>query len=193
MRFEAPLVRDLDPEVTPAQLAKAAVVIGLLLTAIGLVMNYTGLLYGGAIFSALAGAALWYLNRYHAVHNPWKIQMNPTDVRILHENGREVFHHRLDEIESIDVPIGFALPHELVLQPTRRAMGIGQQNHVLIEQDGTTHRYDFKMPSQAMLIRLQKLVLGWQRQGYPVKKSVKLSPGSFPGWIDDGRPPGARY
>ena len=190
--FEAPLVRDLDPEVTPAQLAKAIIILSLLAAAVALVMNYLAVLYTGLAVAALAGAVLWYLNRYRPAHNPWKILMSPTDVRILHESGREVFKHRLDEIERIDLPIGFALPHELVLQPTRRAMGIGQQNHVLIEQDGTTYRYDFKMPSQAMLIRLQKLVLGWQRQGYPVKKSVKLSPGPFPGWIDDGRPPGAK-
>ena len=191
--FEAPLIRDLDPEVTPTQLCKAVIVIGLLAAAVGLVMNQLNVLYSGAAVAAVAGLLLAYLNKYRPAHNPWKIQMSLTEVRVLHESGREVFRHRLDEIESIDVPIGFALPHELVLQPTRRAMGIGQQNHVIIRQDGDTHRYDFQMPSQAMLIQLQKLVLAWQKQGYPVKKSVKLSPGPFPGWIDDGRPAGERY
>ena len=190
--FEAPLIRDLDPQVTPQQLAKAFLVIGLLTAAVGLVMNFMGVLYTGAVIAALAGIGLWAAKKFNKQHNPWKIQMSLTEVRVLHESGREVFQHRLDEIDGIDVPIGFALPNELILQPTRRMIGLDQQNHVIIKQDGDRHRYDFVLKSQRDLITLQKLVLAWQNQGYPVEKTVKISPGPFPGWLDDGRPADAR-
>lgn len=124
------------------------------------------ILFGFYLYSSLQNQ-----RRMHASINGKVLQIGPNEISIFaKDSAHSTERFPLNDLREIIVSNIKHLPEDNLKDIGRELSGKAEKQYIILRSETGDRRFDFYPESYYMLNQLEKLILGWEKQGINIKR-----------------------